>query len=55
MNNTADLIDIDSLLTSAEIEVRDSVRSFVDSSIKPHIAQWYERGIFPLDIVPEMA
>ncbi|MCY0905037.1 acyl-CoA dehydrogenase family protein [Arthrobacter sp. H14-L1] len=55
MTDAVDLIDIDSLLSPAEIALRASVRSFVDSTIKPNIAQWYEDAIFPLDIVPEMA
>ncbi len=55
MTDAVDLIDIDSLLSPAEIALRASVRSFVDSTIRPNIAQWYEDAVFPLDIVPEMA
>lgn len=54
-SDAADLIDIDSLLTSDEIALRASVRAFVDTQIKPHIAQWYEDAVFPLEIVPQMA
>lgn len=49
-----DLINFDSLLTSTELALRDSVRSFVDENIKPNIASWYEDAVFPLEIVPEM-
>lgn len=38
-----------------ECALRDSVRAFVDSEIKPHIATWYEKAIFPLELVPELA
>ncbi|MDJ0377308.1 acyl-CoA dehydrogenase family protein [Cryobacterium sp. PH31-L1] len=55
MLDTSDLIGIESLLTDTEIVLRDEVRSFVDSSIKPNIAGWYEKAIFPLEIVPQMA
>ncbi|MBG0740787.1 acyl-CoA dehydrogenase family protein [Paeniglutamicibacter antarcticus] len=55
MTDAVDLIDIDSLLSPAEIALRASVRSFVDSTIRPNIAHWYEDAVFPLDIVPEMA
>ena len=55
MLDTSDLIGIESLLTDTEIALRDEVRSFVDSSIKPYIAGWYEEAVFPLEIVPEMA
>ncbi|PYI39457.1 acyl-CoA dehydrogenase [Arthrobacter psychrolactophilus] len=55
MSDPSDLIDFDSLLSSEERRLRDSVRSFVDSEIKPNIAGWYERAVFPLEIIPEMA
>ena len=50
-----DLIALDSLLTEEERMLQKNVRSFVDSSIKPNIAGWYEDAVFPLEIVPEMA
>jgi glutaryl-CoA dehydrogenase len=49
------LLDIDSLLTAEEIAHRDEVRAFVDSRIKPRIAGWYADGVFPVEIVPELA
>lgn len=55
MTDPSDLIDFDSLLTPQELELRASVRSFVDSDIKPNIAGWYENAVFPLKIVPELA
>ena len=55
MIDTSDLIGIESLLTADEIALRNDVRSFVDTAIKPNIANWYENAIFPLEIVPEMA
>lgn len=51
----SDLINFDSLLSSEEIALRDTVRGFVKEHIKPNIAQWYNDAVFPLDIVPEMA
>lgn len=53
--DTSDLIDIESLLTAEEVALRASVRAFVDSTIRPNIAGWYENAVFPLEIVPEMA
>ncbi len=55
MTDTSDLIGIDTLLTPEEIAVREKVRGFVDTAIKPNIADWYERAEFPLEIVPQMA
>ncbi|MGJ9403433.1 acyl-CoA dehydrogenase family protein [Arthrobacter sp. KK5.5] len=51
----ADLIDFDALLTPAELQLRDRVREFVKTEIKPNIARWYEDAHFPLEIVPKMA
>ncbi len=55
MTDTSDLIGIDTLLTPEELALREKVRGFVDSVIKPNIADWYERAEFPLEIVPRMA
>lgn len=55
MTDTSDLIGIDALLTPEELAVREKVRGFVDSVIKPNIAGWFERAEFPLEIVPQMA
>ncbi len=53
--DTSDLIDIESLLSADEVALRASVRAFVDTTIRPNIAGWYENGVFPLEIVPELA
>ncbi|WP_026818697.1 acyl-CoA dehydrogenase family protein [Arthrobacter castelli] len=54
MTEPADLTGIDTLLTDDEKAVRSRVRSFVDTAIRPNIADWYENAVFPLDIVPQM-
>lgn len=41
------LFAIDHLLTEEERMMRDVVRSFVDSRIKPEIADWFETGEIP--------
>ncbi len=53
--SASDLMRIDDELTDREREVRDTVRSFVDRRIRPHIADWFEAGVFPVELVPEMA
>ncbi|GAA3690888.1 acyl-CoA dehydrogenase family protein [Arthrobacter ginkgonis] len=55
MTEEFDLISLDSLFSAEERALRDSVRTFVDATIKPNIAGWYEDAHFPLEIVPEMA
>ncbi|HSU69951.1 MAG TPA: acyl-CoA dehydrogenase family protein [Micrococcaceae bacterium] len=54
MTDVVDLINIDSLLSPEELSLRTTVRDFVDTAIKPNIAGWYEKAVFPLDIVPEL-
>ncbi|WP_291278715.1 acyl-CoA dehydrogenase family protein [Galactobacter sp.] len=52
--STVDLLDFDDDLTAEELALRGRVRDFVDSAIRPNIADWYERAHFPVDLVPEM-
>ncbi|GAA4437894.1 acyl-CoA dehydrogenase family protein [Phytohabitans houttuyneae] len=42
-----DLIDVDSLHTDEEREIRDVVRKVVDDLVRPHVADWYEQGHVP--------
>lgn len=50
-----DLISFDTLLSADEIALRNRVRAFVDDAIRPHIADWYERAVFPTEIITPMA
>jgi glutaryl-CoA dehydrogenase len=52
--DSTDVLNLDGLFTDQEIEVRNRVRSFVSERIKPNINDWYERAIFPREIVPEL-
>lgn len=49
-----DYLNIDSLLTPQEIDLRSQVRQFVDDRIRPNIQSWYEDAVFPQDLVKEM-
>ncbi|HET7478227.1 MAG TPA: acyl-CoA dehydrogenase family protein [Rubrobacteraceae bacterium] len=49
-----DFLGLDALLTEEEREVRERVRTFVREKIHPNIQEWYEKAIFPREIVPEM-
>jgi glutaryl-CoA dehydrogenase len=42
-----DLIDADSMLSPEERDIRDSVRAYVQSELKPHIAEWFEAADIP--------
>jgi glutaryl-CoA dehydrogenase len=50
----ADILGIDALLTAEERRMRDEVRAFVDERIRPVIADWFDRAVFPREIVPEL-
>jgi glutaryl-CoA dehydrogenase len=49
-----DLLRIDDQLTSDERLVRDTVRQFTADRIEPHIADWFEAGTVPRDLMPEL-
>jgi glutaryl-CoA dehydrogenase len=49
-----DVLKIDDQLTSEERLVRDTVRSYAADKVMPHIADWFEAGILPRELVPEL-
>ncbi|MDH6236757.1 acyl-CoA dehydrogenase family protein [Cryobacterium sp. CG_9.6] len=55
ITDSSDLIDFEFLLTPDEIALRNVVRSFVDTEIRPNIAGWFEKAHFPLELIPELA
>ncbi|WP_347977385.1 acyl-CoA dehydrogenase family protein [Microbacterium sp. ProA8] len=50
----SDILGIDALLTADERGVRDRVRALVDAEIRPHIADWFDRGHFPVELAPSL-
>lgn len=50
-----DLIGFDSLLSDDERATRDRIRSFVTEHVRPGIAEWYDRGEFPRELIAPMA
>ena len=50
MNRIAplDLLDVDSLHSTGELEIRAVVRRFVDDRVRPHVAGWYAHGNAPV-------
>jgi glutaryl-CoA dehydrogenase len=50
-----DFFKLDALLTDEERLVRDSVRAFVRDRVNPIIADCFEAGRFPKELIPEMA
>ena len=49
-----DFLDIDHLYSQEERMVRDTVRQFSSDRILPHIADWYEQGATPIELVREI-
>ena len=49
-----DLLGVDELLTDTERDLRDVVRDFATERVAPHIAEWFEAGVVPHEIVPEL-
>ena len=52
--NTSDVLALDSLLSSEELELREKVRDFTDQRIRPNIARWYEDAVFPRELPSEL-
>ena len=52
LREASDILGIDALLTPAERATRDRVRAFVDAEIRPHIADWFDRAHFPVELAP---
>jgi glutaryl-CoA dehydrogenase len=48
------LIDFDSLLSEEERLIQKTVRDFVTKRVRPHIADWFEQGISPRELAPEL-
>ncbi|WP_427129657.1 acyl-CoA dehydrogenase family protein [Pseudarthrobacter sp. S9] len=53
-SDVSDVLAIDSLLSADELAVRERVRDFTDQRIRPGIAGWYDDGVFPLELAPEL-
>jgi glutaryl-CoA dehydrogenase len=49
-----DFFDLARHLSPEERATRDSVRAFVDARIMPHIAEHWERGTFPTEVIAEI-
>ena len=54
MTLATDYLGLDALLSAEELTWRDTVRAFVRDRIRPNIKDWYEKAVFPAEIVPEM-
>ncbi len=49
-----DLTSIGAELSDEERLVQETVRALVHDRVLPEIGEWFERGVLPLDLVPEL-
>ena len=52
---TTDYFQSESMLTAAERLFRDKIRGFVDQECMSVIADHFDKGTFPLKLIPRMA
>lgn len=52
--DNSDVLNLDGLLTEDELQLRATVRGFVDERMRPNIKKWYEDAHFPVEIAREM-
>ena len=51
---STDLLQIDDQLTDEERLIRDTVHAFTGDRVLPHVADWFEAGLLPREIMPEL-
>ena len=49
-----DLLRFDDLLDDEQRLIQKTVRSFVQDKVKPHIADWFERGVSPRELAVDL-
>jgi glutaryl-CoA dehydrogenase len=49
-----DLLRVDDALTDEERLVRDTVRKFTADRVLPDVADWFEAGVLPRELLPEL-
>ncbi|MBW9120156.1 acyl-CoA dehydrogenase family protein [Microbacterium trichothecenolyticum] len=54
LREASDVLGIDGQLSPDERGTRERVRAFVDSELRPHIADWFDRAHFPVELAPEL-
>jgi glutaryl-CoA dehydrogenase len=54
LREASDILGIDALLSAEERSSRERVRAFVDAEIRPHIADWFDRAHFPVELAPAL-
>jgi glutaryl-CoA dehydrogenase len=50
-----DFLALDALLEDEEKAIRDTVRRLVRERVLPEVGDWFEKGLFPRELMPELA
>lgn len=50
----SDYLEIDAFLSEEERAIRDTVRSFVQKRVVPNVAEWFEHGSVPRELMREL-
>jgi glutaryl-CoA dehydrogenase len=48
MTASLDLVDVDSLLTEEELDIRSTARQFADERLRPQLPEWFESAHVPV-------
>jgi glutaryl-CoA dehydrogenase len=48
MTASLDLVDVDSLLTEVELDIRSTARQFADERLRPQLPEWFESAHTPV-------
>lgn len=52
--DAVDFIDVSGLLSDEERLIRDTVRAYVRDRVLPNVAEWFEAGVLPRELGPEL-
>lgn len=50
----SDFLTVDAQLSDEEIAIRNVVRSFVKNRVEPNVAEWFEKGKSPIELMSEL-
>lgn len=53
-NDQADTLDLLALLDDEERLVQESVRTFVQKEVLPHLPEWFDAGRLPVELAPKL-
>src|SRR3984885_1450154 len=49
-----DYLNVDAMLSDEERAIRDTVRNFVEKNVAPNVAEWFEHGTVPRELMSDL-